>query len=87
MGLRAIYKQGYGYYVGLNPLLVAGKYSTWKKSGRNRSECCPDLAGSQSPFSSGEVFHNTEAEKRWNYVQSLNPLLVAGKYSTPLDQY
>jgi len=40
---------------------------------------------SQSPFSSGEVFHNAQGyqkDVRKAIVTGLNPLLVAGKYST-----
>jgi len=41
------------------------------------------LSASQSPFSSGEVFHLvSEPQMNPGSYQGLNPLLVAGKYST-----
>jgi len=66
----------------LNPLLVAGKYSTPTE---RRSSTNTSIRMSQSPFSSGEVFHfvNSFPEKcRQCGEECLNPLLVAGKYST-----
>jgi len=43
-----------------------------------------DVIVSQSPFSSGEVFHMPQfAPDGWAAgIEGLNPLLVAGKYST-----
>jgi len=48
-----------------------------------------DLLMSQSPFSSGEVFHITIVVGLaiMLFVFSLNPLLVAGKYSTSYDRF
>jgi len=44
------------------------------------------LGMSQSPFSSGEVFHAVAdtfvVTVIFNHAPGLNPLLVAGKYST-----
>jgi len=65
----------------LNPLLVAGKYSTFSGSTR----CIVRRCLSQSPFSSGEVFHTKigkEGHHERRNPNRLNPLLVAGKYST-----
>jgi len=65
----------------LNPLLVAGKYSTI--SGTGVLTPTPNLP-SQSPFSSGEVFHFSTLYSTIipQPGECLNPLLVAGKYST-----
>jgi len=66
----------------LNPLLVAGKYSTYKANDIAMLHCAE--AESQSPFSSGEVFHKEKVDgvKVATGKLCLNLLLVAGKYST-----